>query len=85
MLILCNDVDFYDNKSSVCGINISAIIFLLYTIIILFILSFILCLMQCYSITANNIEHIKIFNQTNKKYNSFDNFDKLENILNQLP
>jgi len=80
MLLLCNDVDFYDNKSSVCGMNISAIIFILYIIIILFILSFILCLIQCY-----NIENTKIFIINNKKYNSFDNVDKLNNILNQLP
>jgi hypothetical protein len=62
MLLLCHDVDFNNNTSNVCGIKISAIMFVVYIITILIILSIILCIIQCYLSSINTNEITKLIN-----------------------
>jgi hypothetical protein len=83
MLTVCNDINFYDNQSSVCGINISAIMFVIYVIIILFILSILICIIQCYTATNYFDQNTKIY-IIHKNYDSINETNKIIKNLNKL-
>jgi hypothetical protein len=77
MLTLCKDVEFNPDSKGVCNINISIMMFIIYDIIILLILSLLLCIINCYLINIDlyNTNILKnkpllIYPQT--LYNSLD-------------
>jgi hypothetical protein len=75
MLLLCHDIDFNNNNGNVCGIKISAIVFVVYIIIILLILSILICIIQCYLSSINTNEITKLINNYDKSDRSFKSDD----------
>jgi len=53
MLTLCKDVKFNPDVKGVCNIDISVMMFIIYDIVILLLLSLLLCMINCYLININ--------------------------------